>query len=197
MKILILGSNGMLGHMVKKYLELIQYEIETIEYRWPSKEFKAAIIDSNADILINCVGAIKKRARDFIVGTKNKTKILKASIIGPELNSQASLLEWFLNSENKVSGYSKAMWNGVTTLEWAKQCKLLIEHWHSYKVETILYSECISKYDLLSSIKSIFNKDIKISKNISYKADKCLTGDISTPSIKIQLFELLNFYYDN
>lgn len=237
-KILVLGANGMLGHMVKKYLEY-DYIVNTVEHKWPSEEFKQAISNSDDDILINCIGAIpqktkefkinyelpiwlennfgsniihpgtdcemdnddygisKKRARDFIIDNQNKTKILKSSIIGPELNSKASLLEWFLSSENKVSGYTKAMWNGVTTLEWAKQCKLLIEHWHSYKVETILYSECISKYDLLSSIKSIFNKDIKISKNNSYEADKCLTGDISTPSIKIQLFELLNFYYDN
>ena len=67
MKILILGSNGMLGHMVKKYLDSIQYEIETVNHRWPSEEFKSAIINSDADVLINCVGAIPQRTKDFTI----------------------------------------------------------------------------------------------------------------------------------
>ena len=50
-KILILGSNGMLGHMVKKYLEQ-RYEIETINHRWPSDEFKTAIKKSNSNFLL-------------------------------------------------------------------------------------------------------------------------------------------------
>ena len=35
MKILILGHKGMLGHIVKKYLEPY-YQIEILEHRWPS-----------------------------------------------------------------------------------------------------------------------------------------------------------------
>ena len=144
MKILILGSNGMLGHMVKKYLE--QYhEIETINHRWPSEEFKLAVIDSNADFLINCVGAIPQRTKDFginwelpiwldqyfkgkivhpstdcemddddyglskakaanwIVDSGKRTKMIKASIIGPELNGHFSMLYWFLSNKKTLS----------------------------------------------------------------------------------------------
>lgn len=236
MKILILGHKGMLGHIVKKYLEPY-YQIEILEHRWPSKEFKSNIIESKAKFLINCIGAIpqrkstfninhelptwldinfpgkiihpgtdcemddddygisKKIARDYIVSKGVKTKILKASIIGPELDSQASLLEWFLNSKNKVGGYTKAMWNGVTTLEWAKQCYELINNWNKYQSETILEGTCVSKFDLLTLMKDVFNKDILIEPNENVTIDKCLSGNIKTISIKQQLEELKQYYY--
>jgi dTDP-4-dehydrorhamnose reductase len=107
-------------------------------------------------------GLSKKRAADYICESANKTKILKTSIIGPELNSNASLLEWFLSQEDQVYGYTKAIWNGNTTLEWSKQCFKLINNWDTYKILTILEGEQISKYDMLSNIKEIFNIDIDI-----------------------------------
>ena len=41
-KILILGHKGMLGHMVKLYMEQF-YHVETIEHRWPFDDFKNSI----------------------------------------------------------------------------------------------------------------------------------------------------------
>jgi dTDP-4-dehydrorhamnose reductase len=167
-KVLVLGHSGMLGHMVAKYLSDNNCDIVTCEYRYPSTQFKEFIKQFNGDFIINCIGAIpqrtkdfsinyelpiwldananckiihpgtdcemdsddygisKKRARDYIVEHSNQTKILKSSIIGPELNSNASLLEWFLSQTDLVYGYTNAMWNGNTTLEWAEQCYALI-----------------------------------------------------------------------
>ena len=203
MKILILGSSGMLGHMVKKYLEQY-YEIETINHRWPSTDFKTSIIDSNADFLVNCVGAIPQRTKDFAInwelpiwldkyfdgkiihpGTDcemdddyygnskrvaaewikkegKHTKILKTSIVGPELNTKASLMEWFLSQEGEINGYSECYWNGNTTLTWAQYCLYLISHWDKLPTENILEGECISKYNLLLLLKEIYNKNIII-----------------------------------
>ena len=66
LKVLILGHRGMLGHMVKMYLEQF-YTIETISDRWGTEEFKAAIQESDADYLINCIGAIPQRTKDFTI----------------------------------------------------------------------------------------------------------------------------------
>jgi dTDP-4-dehydrorhamnose reductase len=141
-------------------------------------------------------GISKRAARDYIVEKGVRTKILKTSIIGPELNSAASLLEWFLNSEGKVGGYTKAMWSGITTLEWARQCHNLIEFWDDYKVETVIEGTCLSKFNLLSLIKKVFNKDIVIDPNPNVEVDKCLIGDIKTIPIEEQLTELKAYYYD-
>lgn len=238
MKILILGHKGMLGHMVLKYLSE-HYTIETIPHRWPEESFKNAVQISNADIAINCIGAIpqktdsyninfelpiwlestfngkiihpgtdcemdndpygnsKTKASKFIVEKGSKTKILKVSLIGPELSAHSSLLDWFLyNKEDLVYGYEDAMWSGITTLTWAKECKKLIENWNNYKIETILESTCISKYNLLSLFKEIFGKKIEIQSVPNKGKDKCLKGLSVDQDIKKQLIELKEFYYD-
>ena len=134
-------------------------------------------------------GLSKKKASDFILKYGQNTKILKASIIGPELNSNSSLLEWFLSQEKEVFGYTKAIWNGVTTYEWSKQCLELINNWDTYKSLTTLSSDPISKYELLSTIKDVYNKDINIIPKELGK-DKTLIGDIKTGNIKKQIIEL-------
>lgn len=238
MKLLVLGQNGMLGHMVVKYLSE-SFEIETINGRWPSTKFQRAITESDADVVINCIGAIpqrtdqfainyqlpqwlddnfngkvihpgtdcemdedaygisKKLARDYIIKNGTKTKIIKSSIIGPEIDSQASLLEWFLSQGKSVNGYTEAYWNGITTLQWAKECKQLLENWDDYNTETIIEGTCLSKFELLKLIAKVFDRTNKIVPKNPIQIDKCLAGDILSPSIEQQLIELKQYYYDN
>lgn len=141
-------------------------------------------------------GKSKKISADYIKSLGSRTKILKTSIIGPELNGNASLLEWFLSENSEVFGYTKAMWNGNTTLEWSKQCLSLMLNWNDYQIETILEGECVSKYKLLNTIKTVFDVPTKINSKDSGK-DKCLVGDIKTVGIEEQLNDLKKYYYDN
>jgi len=240
MRILILGHTGMLGHMVHKYLTTKLLNVETTNQRWPSQEFKEFVKEYDGDFIINCIGAIhqktknfdvnwelpifldfyskckiihpgtdcemdnddygtsKRIAKDFILNTSKKTKSIKTSIIGPELNGNASLMEWFLsnNDETTVSGYSKYYWNGNTTLTWSEFAYQLIKNWEEFEVETILSSECISKKEILESIKVVFDRKINITENIEILFNKCLDSTIITPHIKEQLFKLKEFYYD-
>ena len=141
-------------------------------------------------------GKSKKISADYIKSLGSRTKILKTSIIGPELNGNASLLEWFLSENSEVFGYTKAMWNGNTTLEWSKQCLSLMLNWNDYETETTLEGECVSKYILLETINGVFKKGLTINPKEDGK-DKCLTGRIKTDNIKEQLEELKKYYYDN
>jgi dTDP-4-dehydrorhamnose reductase len=54
---------------------------------------------------------------------------LRCSIIGPEPKSYVSLLEWFLQQppNAKISGFVNHLWNGVTTLHFAKICHGIIK----------------------------------------------------------------------
>jgi dTDP-4-dehydrorhamnose reductase len=142
-------------------------------------------------------GNSKRKAAEYLKETGCMTKIIKTSIIGPELTSKVSLLDWFLDCGNEVSGYSEAYWNGNTTFQWAKICYDMMKNYDKYGVENIIASLCISKYELLNKIKIVYNKDISVVKNSNVKMDKCLVGDISTPSIEKQLEEMKEFYYDN
>jgi dTDP-4-dehydrorhamnose reductase len=240
MKILILGHNGMLGHMVQKYLTNLNYDIEITSYRWPSNEFKEFIKIYSGDFIINCIGAIhqrtkdfeinwevpiyldfyskskvihpgtdceidldnygvsKKIAKDFIVNKSKNTKCVTTSIIGPEVNSNFSLMEWFLSQEDgtEVNGYSDYFWNGNTTLTWAKYCEKLINDWDNFEVDTIIQSKCIGKSEILESLRDVFERDIKINLVDEPKFNKCITGDFIETHIKEQIIELKKFYYD-
>ena len=139
-------------------------------------------------------GISKNVAADYIRNLSRQTKSIKTSIIGPELDSNASLLEWFLSQEGEVFGYTKAIWNGNTTLEWAKQCYRLMTTWSSITNEIIISSSSESKFDLLNIIKRVFNKDIDI-KQKELGSNKCLEGIIYTGTIEEQLVELKKYYY--
>jgi dTDP-4-dehydrorhamnose reductase len=238
MRVLVLGHKGMLGHMVKSYLQNKNVEVSTADYRFPDKEFYEFVKSYNGDYIINCIGAIPQKKKQFTINStlpiwlddnancrvvhagtdcemdnddygqskriasnyiKNsgkRSKIIKSSIIGPELETKYSLLEWFLNSEKEVLGYTKAMWNGNTTLEWAKNCYQLLIGWDEYETETILASRCVSKYELLEKIKIVFSKDISILESDRVDCNKCLRGSINTIDIEDQLLELKKEYYD-
>ena len=241
MKVLILGHTGMLGNCVYKYLSSFKnIETFTVDGRWPDDDFLTQIVNADdlkqVDYVINCIGAIPQRTKDFEInyelpiwldrnlecrvihpGTdcemdndhygiskvnasdyiKNDgeiTKIIKTSIIGHELNSCNSLLDWFLNSEGSVSGYSQAMWNGNTTLEWAKACLELINNWNTWETETIIKSYCISKFELLTEIADIYEINTEIKSDASVVVDKCLVKGKQRNPISIQLKELKEFY---
>ena len=138
-------------------------------------------------------GISKRIATDWLRVNGKNTYIFKTSIIGIELNSADSLLCWFLN-QPQVNGYLQAKWNGITTLEWAKQCKCLIETQNAQSTYTVFNSDCISKFELLTSMKEVFNHDIEIHPIDGIGSDKCLTGHVKTINIKQQLIELKEFY---
>lgn len=61
--ILILGHNGMLGHMVKKFFNYMSdsYDILTIEEKFPQDIFLEKILKIKCDIIINCIGKIPQK----------------------------------------------------------------------------------------------------------------------------------------
>jgi dTDP-4-dehydrorhamnose reductase len=123
------------------------------------------------------------------------TKVIRTSIIGPELKGNYSFMNWFLNSENEVNGYINQYWNGNTTLEWSKWAEKIILDWDNFKdFITISNTDCLSKYEILKIIKKVFNKDIKINSHISdVTKNNCLEPDFYTKKLENQLIDLKNF----
>lgn len=138
-------------------------------------------------------GISKRIATDWLQSYGKNTYIFKTSIIGIELNTADSLLCWFLK-QTHVNGYLQAKWNGITTLEWAKQCKYLIENQNSLSTYTVFNSDCISKFELLTIMKEVFNHDIEIIPIDGIGSNKCLLGHIKLKDVKQQLIELKDFY---
>lgn len=164
---------------------------------WLDKNVNGRVIHPGTDCEMDDdhYGISKVNASDYIKNDGDRTKIIKTSIIGHELKSCDSLLDWFLTTEGAVSGYTNAMWNGNTTLEWAKTCDDMITNWDSYEKENVIQSNCISKYELLLKIKDVYGGNvIRVDKDDRPMPNKCLLGGIKKNSIGIQLKELKEFY---
>ena len=90
--------------------------------------------------------------------------VIRSSIIGPEEGSGRSLLNWFLNNESsEVSGFKNHLWNGVTTLNFAKVLNGLIQtNNYSFDLQHLIPSDMVDKAQLLNLFKTYFDKKIDI-----------------------------------
>jgi dTDP-4-dehydrorhamnose reductase len=119
---------------------------------------------------------------------------IRTSIIGKEINSNYGLLEWFLINSNKyVDGYKNAIWSGLTTLEVANQMKKIIDKFFTSDLHGIkhLSSNPINKFDLLTIIKNVFEKEIEIYQNFDIAIDRSLipSSDLLNITGKIKSHE--------
>jgi dTDP-4-dehydrorhamnose reductase len=138
-------------------------------------------------------GTSKRLASEYIKLYSKNTKILKTSIVGPENGTAFGLMAWLGAQENqKVKGYTGAIWNGNTTLEWCKQAAELMQNWDLYKAETILEGKPISKFDMLQLFKGFYNVNVEI-EPVELGKNKCLQGEVKTKSLQEQLEELKSF----
>ncbi|NRB11288.1 MAG: SDR family oxidoreductase [Rickettsiaceae bacterium] len=89
---------------------------------------------------------------------------LRTSIIGHELNSNYSLLDWFLSQEDgsSVKGFTKAIFSGLTTYEHAKIIANIVLTNKDLHGLYHVAAEPIDKYSLLQLIAKIYNKRITI-----------------------------------
>jgi dTDP-4-dehydrorhamnose reductase len=94
------------------------------------------------------------------------TMTIRSSIVGRELNSNVSLLNWFLSQPERaiVEGFTNHYWNGVTTLAFANVVRGVIEK-RNFKSGSIhlVPGNKVSKYELLNEFRSSFERsDIEI-----------------------------------
>jgi len=99
---------------------------------------------------------------------------LRTSIIGHELNSQTSLVDWFLSQRGAVKGYKKAIFSGLPTVELAK---VIIDYVLPAPALSGLYHVsvgAIDKYSLLKLIADRYQKKIEITCDERVRIDRSL-----------------------
>ncbi len=100
---------------------------------------------------------------------------MRTSIIGPELKEQGEgLFHWFMKQKGTISGFTKMLWGGVTTLELAKSIDAAIDQIITGLIH-ITNSQAISKFEMLTLFKEIWKIDhIDIMEVEGKVADKSL-----------------------
>lgn len=99
---------------------------------------------------------------------------LRTSIIGHELDSDRSLIGWFLSQENYISGYSRAIFSGLPTIEIARIiCDYVIPN-TELKGLYHVSAEPISKYNLLKLVSLVYEKNIEIIEDKKFVIDRSL-----------------------
>ena len=138
--------------------------------------------------------ASKSKASLWILNEGKNTKIIRSSIIGPELTPKPYLFEYINNSE-EINLSNKAKWNGSTTLYWAQFSLLLLYSWDTYEVDTIIGSECNSKFELAKIIKDVFELKVDVSSIDKVIINRCLKKLKHKIPIKEQLIDLKHFMH--
>ena len=103
---------------------------------------------------------------------------LRTSIIGLELKRRKSLVEWFLAARGEISGYTRAIYSGLTTAEFARVVLLLLEDFPALNGLFHVVSEPISKHDILIALaRNLHRSDVTIRPDPSFVCDRSMVGD--------------------
>lgn len=102
---------------------------------------------------------------------------LRTSIIGHELESAQSLIDWFLSQSEKVRGYRNAIFSGLPTIEIARVIRDFVLPRPDLTGVYHLSANPISKYNLLMLVAKVYGKDISITPDEAVVIDRSLNSD--------------------
>jgi dTDP-4-dehydrorhamnose reductase len=102
---------------------------------------------------------------------------LRTSIIGHEIGSALSLIDWFLSQPGpRVNGYRKAIYTGLPTVELARVMRDVVIPRSELRGLWHVSSDPISKFDLLHLVALTYGKHIEILPDDSVRIDRSLDG---------------------
>ena len=102
---------------------------------------------------------------------------VRTSIIGPELERRSGLLEWFRAQHGgAATGYTRAVFSGVTTTTLAELLAAVIEHHPGVAGLYHIAAEPISKYDLLLLLRDALAIDCEITPAREPVVNRALDG---------------------
>jgi dTDP-4-dehydrorhamnose reductase len=103
---------------------------------------------------------------------------VRSSFIGREIFGGTELLEWFLaQNGQRVRGFCKALFTGLTTNRLAVLVGELIEKFPDLNGLYHVGSETVSKYELLNLMKEAYDIDVEIEPDNTFECRRNLNGD--------------------
>lgn len=99
---------------------------------------------------------------------------LRTSIVGHELNSERSLINWFLSQQGQIKGFTKALFSGLPTVEIARVIHDFVIPNQNMRGLYHVSSAPISKFDLLTLVAKQYGKSIDIQPDETLVIDRTL-----------------------
>ena len=162
--------NAMLPHRLAKLCNLCGARLIHLSTDCVFNGSKGMYVEEDAPDAFDVYGRSKALGE---VNYKN-SMTLRTSIIGHEINSSRSLLNWFLSQEDSVKGYKNAIFSGLPTVEIAKIiCEYVLPNESLHGLYHVS-SDPISKYELLKLISLVYRKEIDIEEDWSVVIDRSL-----------------------
>lgn len=117
----------------------------------------------------------RSKALGEVINDKDLT--FRMSIIGPDMTeSGIGLFNWFFKQTGEITGYTTAIWSGITTIELAKGIEAALQQDLS-GLYHLVPSTNISKFELLKLFKEVFDRqDITITSKEVEHIDKTLVN---------------------
>lgn len=119
-------------------------------------------------------------SRTKLLGEVNQPNCLtiRTSVVGWQLNTYASLLEWFAVQRNRrIKGFTKAIYSGFSTTVLSNLLGDIIENRPALNGLYHIASEPISKFDLLTQLRDALGwNDIIIDTDEKFFCDRSLNG---------------------
>lgn len=101
---------------------------------------------------------------------------LRTSTIGHETGSRHGLLEWFLHQTEVANGYTRAIFSGIPTIEFARVVKDIVCRRRDLHGLFHVSGDAINKYDFLKLVADEYGRKIEIRALDDPAIDRSLDG---------------------
>ena len=170
-----LAINSILPHQLAQLAEASGFRVIYVSTDCVFDGKKGNYTEEDTRDALDLYGTSKRLGE--VIGSNCLT--LRTSIIGRELNSAHSLLEWFFSNRGKeISGYLNAIYSGFPTIVFADTIKSLLQDHGNLSGLYNVSSDPINKYELLLRIKERFQLDISIRPDGDFQIDRSLDSTL-------------------
>jgi dTDP-4-dehydrorhamnose reductase len=121
---------------------------------------------------------------------------LRTSIIGHELSEGISLIDWFLSQKGEVvNGYTNAIYSGFPTVVFSRELLRIIKNFPTLKGLYQVSSEKISKFQLLSIVRDIYQVPVELKPYGDIRCDRSLDSTRYRERTQLQLLSWENMIH--
>lgn len=165
-----LTINSVFPHQLASLAERLDFRLITVSTDCVFAGTKGNYSEVDAADALDLYGRSKQLGE--VIDNRNLT--IRTSIIGREIGTSHSLIEWFLSQQGSVRGYVNAIFSGFPTVVLSEVIANIISDHPGLTGLYHVSSEPINKFDLLTLVKERLDLDIEIERFEDFSIDRSL-----------------------